>query len=303
VELKSAIALWMGEHIPTTQKSYNYPMKLFLQHMGGSRTTTSITPVDITRYFQEAIAPRKYAAATHNKHVKTLRTFFNWCVHQEIIPKTPIKVKMKREQGGISRDKAMTDQELAAIIDYVKRKPRDYALIMFLADSGCRRGGAASLCVGDIDWVRNRAAVTEKGDITRQVSFGEDCAIALRRWLRVRPIKNRITGVYVFSHDGEPIKAETISQLIRRVCKQIGIRVVSSHSLRHRKGHAFADAKIAPTYAATFLGNSAETVIRHYYPRDYDTAEELAKEFVTDPLKLSVENPQIINLDDYRKRG
>jgi integrase len=303
MKLKAAIDLWLGEHIATTKKSYTYPMKLFTDHMGTSRAVSLITPVELVQYFQEVIIPQNNAVATYNKHVKTLRTFFNWCVNMEIIKKSPARViKMKAVQRGISRDKAMTDQELAAIIDYVKYKPRDHAMILFLADTGCRRGGVAGLKMGDINWKRKRATVTEKGDISREVSFGEDCAVSMRRWIASRGENNHVTGVYVFTHDGEKMNPENVSQIIRRVCEKLKIRVRSAHSLRHRKGHAFGYARVAPTLAAAYLGNTPEIVIKHYYPDDYDSAEREAQAFMTDTFNLSQQAPNVLSPDEKRWR-
>jgi integrase len=122
------------------------------------------------------------------------------------------------------------------------------------------------------------------------VSFGENTAQALRNWLFVRPQKHRVTGVYVFSLNGEYMNPEQISQIIRRNCHRIGLRSLGAHSLRHRKGHQFADARIAPTIAAVALGHAdVTTTLSHYYPDDYESADRALRELSQDnPLKTKI---------------
>lgn len=304
MELQQVVDIWLASHKHTTRVSYGFPMRLFIEHMGASRLLTSITPIDLVRYVQSAINPRGYAPATYNKHIKTLRTFFSWCASLDLIASSPMRgaIKLKPIPRGVNRAKAMTDPELFALLMVVRSKPRDRALLLFLADTGCRRGGAAGLRVGDIDWVKNRATVTEKGDITRVVSFGDECAVALRVWLAYRAMHHVQRGVYLWTRDGKPIKAEQISQTVRRLCQKACIRVRSAHSLRFRKGFQFADARIAPTYAAAYLGHSDPTItVRHYYPDDYDTAEALGRELMTDSRTLSAQPPNVIPFRPLKK--
>lgn len=288
--LQKAIDLFLGEHKATTRKTYAASLTIMRDYLGPARPLADIQPAHLIEFFQKVIYSKGYAAATIQKHTKTIKTFFNWCVRVDLLVKSPaLPIRGRKLPRNISRDKAMTDAELAAIIEAVRwDKPRDFALILFLADTGCRRGGAAGLTLKDIDWGKLRATVTEKGEKSRLVAFSPLCALALQRWLANRQAHYKIRGVHVFSTDGSPMKPENVSLIIRRAAHAAGVRVLSSHSLRHRKGHQLADSRIAPSIAATVLGHSDVTItLQHYYPADWESAEQAMRELMTDPAALA----------------
>jgi len=285
ITLEHAVTLFLGEYKATTARSFQQELKVMVPMLGGSRKLASIKPEHVLEYVNINILQRKYAPATKRKHIKTIKVFFNWCVKTGLLRTSPAQgVRNIRLPRAISREKAMTDTELAALVDELRYKtiPRDLALVLFLADTGCRRGGASGLRVEHLDLQNRRAVVTEKGDQERVVFFGEQCADALTRWLAYRRKRGHVEGGYLFSRDLEPIKPEAISLIIRRACRRAGIRVLSSHSLRHRKGHQFADSRIAPSIAATVLGHSDTAItVAHYYPSDLESARRAVSELET----------------------
>lgn len=303
--VSKAIDLFLSEQRTTTRESYKPVFKRFKTFFGPQHPVETFTPVEMLGYmtYLEAlrVKGKPYAAATLLKHVKTLKVFFNRLVALEVIEKSPARVlKQKKLPVYVKRDKAMSDEELARLLDYVKYKERDYALLLFLADTGCRISGASGLTIDDLQLEQREAWVTEKGEKRRLVKYGDLCAMAIIKWLLKRP---RSAGQYVFSRARTPFLADNISQMIRRTCKKIGIRTLSGHSLRHRKGHQLADQKVAPSIAATALGHSDPTItLRHYYPADWESAaRELEKLATTESLRPTLSKDPI-DLRDYLKQ-
>lgn len=275
----------------STRTTYRKALKTLSEQLGPGRDLEELTPADLIRVFNY-LNKQPYAPATLRQRLKSIKTFFNWLQDMELIESNPARViKVKRAQRPRTRAKAITDDELKLLLDYVQyRSRRDFALFLFLADTGCRIGGAANLQEKDIDWVKREATVTEKGDKTRQVKFGVMAATALRRHLISRKATE---GDYVFSEKGGKIKPDNLSQRVRRACAGLRkngetVRTLSSHSFRHRKGHQFGDAKINPSVAAEALGHeSVLTTLQNYYPDDWESAAaELDKLSLTrDDLK------------------
>lgn len=276
--LSRAVELFVNEYKGETRTTYKHVMEDMRDFVGPARSVAEIKPEHLLEYAQ-AVKSRKYADATVRKYLKSCRTFFNWLIKIDVIDKSPARaVKIPQLRKYVSRDKAMTDAELEKLLAYVRWKPRDFALILFIADTGCRAGGAAGLKVADLDLPNCRAVVLEKGDKSRPVVFGVECANAIREWLLKRPAS---AGIYVFSRTSKAIKSDNVSLIIRRACKKVGIRTLSAHSLRHRKGHQLADHKVAPSIAATALGHSDVTItLQHYYPADWETAEREMRKLV-----------------------
>lgn len=273
MNLSKAIDLFQSQQKPSTRKSYHYVLQDMANFVGPSRDLSEVKPEHFAE-FSMSLEKRNYAIATKVKTVKTIKTFFNWCIRNQLLDISPARIlKAPRMERFIERSKAMPDDDLDAIITVAKTKGRDYALLLFLADTGCRAGGAAGLKVEDLNIKSRTAKVTEKGNRTRDVKYGEDCAKAINTWLIARKNKN---CRWVFTARGlKPLSADAVSQIINRLAHQALGRPWGSHSLRHRKGHQLADSKVAPSVAATALGHSDVTItMQNYYPADWERAEK-----------------------------
>lgn len=284
MKLQAAIDLFLNSYPnPGTRRSYSQCIATLLELIPATTPLADITSVHIIQVGQH-IEAQRWKPATKRKAIKGIKTFFNWLVKYDIIEKSPARaIKTKRLPTYVTRDKAISDTELEELLSFVQFKPRDYALVLFLADTGCRAGGASGLRVQDIDFDHLTATVTEKGGKTRKVVFGEDTANAIRAWLLRRPTN---AGEYVFSRDSKPVKPANLSQAFRRNCQRVGIRSLGSHSTRHRKGHQLADEKVAPTIAATALGHADPIVtLQNYYPADWESAEKALRGLVVETPK------------------
>lgn len=272
-QLRGAVELFLDGYRPTTRNSYSLPLIQMSAWLGFARPVDSVKAVELDAYVKRELRKpeRNLAEATIQKHIKTMRTFWNWCLRVELVDASPFKVQGRRQRRKVSDEDVMKEWQLEQLLDYVKWTPRLYALVMFLADTGARRGGAALLKVSDLDLANRRAIVTEKGDKTRPVFFSEYTAQALREWLSSRGS----IGGYVFSFGGEPINSASIGQMFRRACIAAGIGSHGPHKLRHRKGNQMARAKIDPSTAANILGHEdVKVTLDYYYNSDWEMARD-----------------------------
>lgn len=179
-------------------------------------------------------------------------------------------------------------QQLLAYLRANTRSPsrkirfiRGLALVLYLADSGGRIGGAWSLQVNDLQLDSGTGTVTEKGDKSRTVAYGPAAVNALRMWLLIR--KGDL-GDYVFSYRGNKLKESAIlGQFFRRLCIDAGIGSWGPHSLRHRKGFQLSDSGVSITIAAEALGHSSTGTTEQYYPHDWDRAQKAIRDLSTQP--------------------
>jgi integrase len=83
--------------------------------------------------------------------LKTLRTFFRWCVGRAVIDFSPAE-GVQSNWREVSRDRVLTDQELAAVILAARQMPWPYGgIVPFLALTGQRREEVAQLKWHEID--------------------------------------------------------------------------------------------------------------------------------------------------------
>lgn len=295
--LGEAIDLFLGEQKPSTQKSYFYNLRELRMYIGERRPLDEISSEDIIRFGQHyRKRPTVLSPATYNKCVKTIRTFFNWCIKMDLMPPTsPARhIKRLRQVTSIDRQKAMPDDVYARLVEYSKGNARAYALVLFLGDTGCRIGGAAGLRWKDVDLHNRKAIVTEKGLPPRPVFFREECCYALIRWRQWQRVKGE--GEYVFSASGAAIKSESLGDFFKRLCSAAVQRGWGPHSLRHRKGFQLADHRISPTTGAQLMGHSdVKMLLENYYPKDWDRVQQAVEELGYDPKK-PLQMPRIIDV-------
>ncbi len=114
----------------------------------GTRSIHEIKKRDVSDLV--SLIAQRNAHASH-RLLKTLKTFFRWCVGRAVIDFSPAEgiISPYRE---VSRDRVLTDQELAAIILGVRRMPPPYGRIVeFLALTGQRREEVAQLKRDELD--------------------------------------------------------------------------------------------------------------------------------------------------------
>src|SRR4029079_10371746 len=95
-------------------------------------------------------------ASERNAHagyrlLKTLKTFFRWCVGRALLDVSPAEgVSSGYRQP--SRDRILTDAELAAVIRAARKIPSPYGgIVEFLALTGQRREEVSQLAWHELD--------------------------------------------------------------------------------------------------------------------------------------------------------
>jgi integrase len=93
---------------------------------------------------------QRNAHASH-RLLKTLKTFFKWCVGRAVIDFSPAD-GLSSGYREVSRDRVLTDRELAAIIVGARQMPHPYSgIVEFLALTGQRREEVAQLKRDELD--------------------------------------------------------------------------------------------------------------------------------------------------------
>ncbi len=208
------------------------------------------------------------SAHTIGKHDRHLRVFFNFCVNFRLLEHSPMdalrrpKLPKLRPQGIDPHDLVKLLKQCDQLDQYEGR--RNKAILLFLADTGCRRGGLVSLRLSDLNLIKKRAVVVEKGKKSRTVYFSFYTAQHLQRWLDVR--QSDSDAVFVSIRNGDPLKESGYNQLIKRMKKAAGIRrPVSPQRFRSGFARAFVEAGGDISVLARLLGHEDVRVTADYY--------------------------------------
>lgn len=108
----------------------------------GTKSIHEIKKRDVSDLVAEISHRNAHAAY---RLLKTLKTFFRWCVGRAVIDFSPAE-GVQSNWREVSRDRVLTDQELAAVIMGARQMPWPYGgIVEFLALTGQRREEVAQL--------------------------------------------------------------------------------------------------------------------------------------------------------------
>ena len=203
----------------------------FLQEQGVEELE-AVRPRDLDAW---VVAQRRrgLSSVTIATRIQAIKTFFAWCVdrgHLERSPASHLK-KPRLERGG--RSPPMAREDLSLLVEEAERgRPRDLAVILFLADTGCRVGELVRLRVGDVCLAKREAHVDGKTG-GRWVDFTGRTARAVEAWLTVRDGPEELLFGMTYA---------AVYKMLRRLASRAGVSGrCNPHSIRHLVGQNWLD--------------------------------------------------------------
>lgn len=265
-KLKQALTTYLHiERAPTTNKQYTYVLERMVADLGPGRAVERVTYEELIEY----LAGLSVRPSTKRGYTSIIKAFFNWCVAMDYIEVSPARrIKRGPRRGEPAQPRAIPADELRRIVEYVKLdSPRNYALILFMADTGCRVGGLCSLRLENLHIDQGYAWLEEKGGHFQLALFGVDTADALRRWLKKRPA---VDHTFVWTGQGPayaPIKTNGVRYILATLSRKTDCsREWFPHAIRHAVAYAWANAGVPATLVARKLWHSdAKITLDNYY--------------------------------------
>lgn len=201
-------------------------LRLFFAHLSGSGIK-----YENSRYRKPIAAG--LSSATILGVWQAVRSFFNWLADNEYIEKNVAR-RLVRPSGSRREPKSVTNENLLAMISSAKKGEmveRDFALMLFMIDSGCRQQGVINLTLENLHVGDGWALIIEKGDKARNVIFSPLTGKAIKRWLKVRPPGTQ----FVFTTEtGTRLSRWGLVQILRRTKKRAGVSGrINAHAWRH----------------------------------------------------------------------
>lgn len=213
---------------------------------------------------------------TLHGHVRACRRFFKWLFEERLLEKSPAE-RLERPPLPKNKARGLKQKERDILIETaLLNNERDYAMALFLADTGCRVSGIVNLCLEDLDLANCTGIVREKGaggcNKHRMVFFGVRTAEALRRWIRIRPKFKKCDYVFVPFY---PLKGEYLNQamtpggvyqVFKRLAKKAGVKQGwNPHNWRHGAARGMIKNGASLIEVAQLLGHSSVQVTGDYY--------------------------------------
>ena len=233
-----------------TQASYRDALRVLLPFLQAATGTPidrlaveELTPAVVRRFLAHLEQGRGCGRATRNLRLSALHSLAKfigsrspehlaWAIELRAVPfkKTALPTLAYLEKP-----------ELDAVLQAPNRQTvqgaRDYALLLFLYNTGARADEAARLTIGDVTWGRTpRSASSARGRRQRQCPLWPRTATVLQGLAG-----SRLPAEPLFrNRRGQPLTRFGIYQLVRRTARTasrqlpaLGQKRISPHTLRH----------------------------------------------------------------------
>lgn len=192
----------------------------------------------LIRSYRAHLVDRELSVHSIHGHQRAIRRLFSWLVEEGILERN-VALEVPLVRLPPQAPKALTDDDLKRLLARLPSEDvRDRAVILLLADTGCRVGGLCSLTLESLDLPNRCAMVIEKGQRGRQVYFTEMTAVTLALYLSVRPESD--SPALFLSASGTALTTNGVRLMLERVGKRAGVKGrVNAHSFRHAFARSF----------------------------------------------------------------
>lgn len=257
----------------------------------GDRAMDGIALEDLEEW-RASLFDRRLAPSTVDSMLRAARRFFRWLHDRELIGRN-VSAKLKRPRVPDMDPKALELADLRRVLGYLANQERrglepqnalcrDRAVILLLADTGCRAGGLCGLTLGAIDLDARTAIVAEKGrggDKRRLVFYSPATAAALRDWLYYHPLiidgKSGQDAPLFVSFDNRPggrnrerMTVSGIYHITRTRAEAAGVKGrFNPHAFRHMAAREWLRNGADLASVSQMLGHSGIEVTAKHYAR------------------------------------
>jgi len=288
-ELLERYAAWLKaecDNVDKTIKNKVHFTKKFLEWLDGKGISIEEVDQDIVNeyilYCKEKYSRNSLVPITANLR-KLLNDFMG----------KGLKIKMARVHSA-DRDKtALTKEEIEAIFREASDDPLAEAILKTLYYSGIRRNELINLNIEDIDFNRLQITIRHgKGDGRRVVNISRDCAMALKRWLLVRPKpkKGREKAVFI-SPRRTRISTAYLHKIVKEYAARAGIgKPVYPHKFRITMITHMAEAGLSPREIQAQSGHRDIKVLMEYIQHVPDRIRKAYDEVFSVDTELTVPN-------------
>ena len=208
-----------------------------------------------------------FTVAGRVRALKRLFSFLEQEGHVTVNPARKIKTPRPRRDepkaGSMADFRALLRTTDGGSVDDL----RDRAILLLLADTGCRVGGLCGLRVADVHLENGLVSLTEKGSKARLVPINPLTADAVRAWLAVRPVdQGPALFVSLSMSKRGALAPGGVGQMLQRRARLAGVAgPVNPHSWRHFFAREYLMAGGDLATLADLLGHSDIAVTKANY--------------------------------------
>ena len=176
-------------------------------------------------------------------YFSAIQSFFEFSEFEEYIESNPMicfrkrylrEYRRKKSEGKYKR-KLISVQEMRMLVNSIM-SPRDKAVVLLYAKTGCRRNEGINIDVDDIDWVDQSIMLKPTPKRSNlMVFFDDETARVLKRWLISRENwNNNGTKALFLNERGGRLNRNGIYEIFTKHATKVGLHNPNSNRLRDR---------------------------------------------------------------------
>ncbi len=250
---------------PRTIETYSMVLRDFLKSSQSGAQAPNFSANQI-RMWLLSLQERGLSPSTVHIYYRSLKTFFNWLVKEDLIPKSPMEnIRPPRVPRVIIKPFSSEDiDNLLSLCSGDRFLPtRNRAIILLFIDTGLRLSELAGIQLIDIDFDRETIKVLGKGAKERIVRMGKTTQKALLRYLLMRRDNHDCLWV---TEERRPMKKAGIQTVVKRLCKRADVTDAKpgTHTFRHTAAIQCLRNGMGEFTLQLMLGHSTLAMTRRY---------------------------------------
>lgn len=259
---------------PNTLRTYNNVLDQFMIYLVRTDHTQNIGDIKrrtIESYFKyrrdNGKKPRDLA-----KHYSILRVFFEWVrnddevkhidynpvanIRRPIVPPEPLPIPKPAEISALI-DSCLSDEHY-----YVMR---NFAILLFAIDTGCRASEIASIRIPDVDFIERTVDLIGKGNKPRTVKFGVMTEHCIQKYLIERATyRYAERSDHLWIGKKGPLGYNGLNHMLKKLCSIANIEPKHLHEMRHLFAAEWKMRGASDKSLMTLMGHSSTTMLQIY---------------------------------------
>lgn len=257
---------------------------------------------------QKSKRKKPLAHGTIVTYYTTLHTLFESAVENGVIQSNPMQrmKKPKPRKDDIPAEPIVySETEVAYIMECLNKEPLKWrAMVLFMIDSGCRRGEVAGLKWEEIDFKTGKVTIcrnaqytkekgvyisTPKNHKSREIIINKPVLQVLKEWKKQQALlyfgRGESTGGYCFTqNEGELLNPNTITAYIRQFGKKYNLPGMHPHALRHTMATLSIANGADVVSVSKKLGHCNPSVTLNIYSHANEEAQRRATEILAEAI-------------------
>ena len=267
-----------------TVKNYRDDLRSFEKFFRDLKNPVSWESVDsdVVRNWMERMMDEGNNAASINRRLSALRSFYRFALSRKLVDKDPVH-GITGPKKGKPLPQFLKEKEMDRLLEreYWTRSfedVRDRAIIMTFYETGIRLSELTGLDDKMVDFAEYQLKVTGKRNKQRIIPFGEELCTTLRDYMECRDREvGRLSEALFVTDEGQRMSASLVRERVKRsLSKVCTLKKRSPHVLRHTFATAMLNHKAGIESVKKLLGHESLSTTEIY---THTTFEQLKREY------------------------